>query len=168
MSYQNKRFLLQEIVERHVEKAIGETRDRCADVLSTVTEKCDSLEDMVTRKLEDLSDKMVAEEWSTPESSNSRSRRSSDTPRRPDKIKRRSQCPFCSRTECKDPVACGLRLKWTSRLAIKKSKNLCQDSCCFKQHRDKCHKAGKIRCGFCNRIHIKLWCIHYAKDQGML
>lgn len=147
---------------------LDEVRDRCGDLLSTITEKFDNLEDTLDRKMDDITDKLDAEEWLTPSSSSSRGNPISRTPQRPDRVKKRSSCPFCSRTECKDPVACGLRIKWTSRLAIHKNKSLCRERTCYKPHKAPCHKFNKVRCGHCNRAHIKLWCVHYAKEQGML
>lgn len=160
--------LFQEVVQKEVTKALNETKDHIADLMAVVVEKFDELKDGMDRGFEAVGEKFEEEHWETPQSSHSSHGGPTDTPKRTDKSKRRSRCPFCRRLECKDPVACGLKLKWSSRMVIHKREGLCADRCCYKRHAGKCHKFEQTRCSHCERKHIALWCILKAKQEKMV
>lgn len=162
----------QKVVLKHFRLAAGETRDRSADIMSVMVEKFTDLTDVVDRGMRNLEDKMDGESFATPSGSGSRPRHPQNganaTPRRPDRIQKRSRCPFCSRAECADPTQCALRIKWGSRMAIYKKKRLCPSKTCYKSHGGKCLKADEAKCDFCSRKHMSIWCIFRARDEGML
>lgn len=146
----------------------GETRDRAADVLSALVEKFTDLEDTLDRRLRDINDRLDGEVFETPSGSGSRPRNSGNsTPQRPDKVKKRSRCPFCGRAECADPVKCGLKLRWGTRMSIYKNKKLCPDRTCFKSHVGPCHKKEKVKCSHCSRGHASIWCVYLAQEEGL-
>lgn len=137
--------------------------------MSTVIEKFDDLKDEMDRGFEAVGEKFENDQWETPRSSKSEDGPGpSNTPRRTDKSKRFSRCPFCRRLECRDPTSCGLKLKWSSRMSIYKKEGLCADRCCYKRHSGRCNKANQVQCTHCGRKHLALWCVLLAKQNKMV
>lgn len=165
---QNKASKFQEIVAREVNKALDTTTGHITDLMGTVIEKFDELRDEVDRGFQTVGEKFEAEEWETPRSSRDDMPGPSNTPRRPDKGRRLSKCPFCRRIECKDPSSCGLKLKWSSRMTIHKRDGLCADKCCYKRHPGRCNKLDKVSCTHCGRKHTVVWCVLRAKQDRLI
>lgn len=166
---EDKCTAFQKVVSKYNRVAVGETRERVGNLMAAMVEKFTELTDVVDRGLRDLSDQMDGERFATPSGSGSRPRRPSyDTPRRPDKVQKRSRCPFCGKPDCADPTQCALRIRWGSRLSIHKRRGLCPDRTCYKPHKGRCIKAGEIKCSHCGQKHLSIWCIYKAQDDGML
>lgn len=148
------------MVTKNSKIAAGETRDRVADLMSVMVEKFTDMTDVLDRGLRDIHDKLDGERFETPSGSGSRPRaHANSTPRRPDKFNKRSRCPFCGESECADPTKCALKIKWGSRLAIYKRRNLCPQKTCYKSHGGVCHKADSTKCAHCGRKHLSIWCV---------
>lgn len=148
-------------------KATDCAKDQMAELMSVIVEKFDDLRDEMDRGFIAIGERFEAEQWETPNNSFSDGPGPSNTPRRTDKS-RRSRCPFCRKLECKDPTACGLKLKWSSRVSIHKKEGLCSDRCCYKKHNGRCNKFDQVKCTCCGRKHIALWCIMKAKQDRMI
>lgn len=136
--------------------------------MSVVVEKFDDLQENMDRGFVAVGEKFEAEQWETPRSSPDNGPGPSNTPKRQDKVKRLSRCPFCKRVECRDPTSCGLKLKWSSRIAIHKREGLCSERCCYKRHAGSCQKYENVKCTHCGRKHLALWCILKAKQERMV
>lgn len=149
-------------------KAMDATKDQIADLMAVVVEKFDDMQDAMDRGFIAVGERFEAEQWDTPNSSISDAPGPSNTPRRTDRSKRFSRCPFCRRLECKDPTSCGMKLKWSSRISIHKKEGLCGDRCCYKRHNGRCNKYDQVKCSHCGRKHLALWCIQKAKMDRLL
>lgn len=149
-------------------KALDTTTGHITDLMGTVIEKFDELHDQMDRGFLTIGEKFEAEEWETPRSSMDDGPGPSNTPKRTDKIRRLSTCPFCRKLKCRDPTNCGLKLKWSSRMAIHKREGLCADRCCYKKHGGRCNKIDQVSCTHCGRKHIALWCVLKAKQDRMV
>lgn len=163
-------YAFQKLIESKVKKAMDETRDRASDLMSAMVVKFDELTDTIERNMQTLGEKLESEEWSTPSDSIPTSSRnnSSVTPRRQIMPKRRSACPFCSNLQCADPTACGFKVNWSTRMAIHRRRGLCVEKTCYKRHKGKCIRAGQVKCTYCKRDHLALWCILKAQDEGKI
>lgn len=154
-------------MQKEAAKILESTKDHIADLMAVVVEKFDDLQDNMERGFIAVGEKFEQEQWETPASSPDVAG-PSNTPRRPDKSKRFNKCPFCRRLECRDPTSCGFKLKWSSRITIHKKEGLCIDRCCYKRHTGRCNKLDSIKCTFCGRKHLALWCILKAKQDRMV
>lgn len=148
-------------VDRLVEK-LGE---HVGEILDAMSNKLSTVQDEVDKAIRSIG----AGEEGADEASSSGSSGSNATPRRKMPVeKRRSRCPFCSKSNCRDPSQCGLSLSWATRCSIHTRKGLCPSYCCYKQHTNECRRLGKVRCAFCNGRHISLWCARLAGRQQKL